>query len=205
MKKGLLLSLVCGFSLFLVSCGGGTTSSSTEPVKPSIEFYSTTLSIEQFESSTIDYKLNGISGQLTWKSSDPTIANVDQTGLVEGISLGTCNVTASINDISATCSVTITKSSVGAVLYIETTEVNVVAGDSYTFDMYVTFKGVIVNDATFKIEFLNSNPSDVANVSYSIKDKELTVTGLKAGSTVATISGEVKATFLCENINISVL
>ena len=47
---------------------------------------------------------------LTWTSSDETIATVDQTGLVTGIAEGTCTITVSAtdgSDVSATCLVNV--------------------------------------------------------------------------------------------------
>jgi uncharacterized repeat protein (TIGR01451 family) len=47
--------------------------------------------------------------QVTWKSSDPTIASVDSTGKVTGVKEGTCTITATTADgLAATCVVTVT-------------------------------------------------------------------------------------------------
>lgn len=46
---------------------------------------------------------------LTWKSSDESVATVDAEGMVTGIALGTCIITAtSNNNLSASCTVTVT-------------------------------------------------------------------------------------------------
>ena len=45
---------------------------------------------------------------LTWKSSNPDVASVDENGLVKGISAGSCVITVtSKNNVKATCEVTV--------------------------------------------------------------------------------------------------
>ena len=47
---------------------------------------------------------------LTWKSSNESVATVDEQGIVKGVALGTCTITAtSNNNIKATCKVTVTE------------------------------------------------------------------------------------------------
>lgn len=48
-------------------------------------------------------------GVPTWKSSDETVATVDDEGEVTGVAEGECVITASIAGKSATCAVTVTK------------------------------------------------------------------------------------------------
>ena len=42
-----------------------------------------------------------------WSTSDPNIANVDKTGLVTALSIGSATITATCGDVSATCAVSV--------------------------------------------------------------------------------------------------
>ncbi|NTU89802.1 MAG: L,D-transpeptidase family protein, partial [Actinobacteria bacterium] len=52
--------------------------------------------------------LNGLTDTVTWSSSNPSVATVDSTGLVTGVSLGTTTITArTVNAISTSCTFTV--------------------------------------------------------------------------------------------------
>jgi uncharacterized protein YjdB len=52
--------------------------------------------------------------ELTWTSSNPAVATVDQTGLVSALTAGTAYITATLGTLTATCTVTVTNSEVTA-------------------------------------------------------------------------------------------
>jgi uncharacterized protein YjdB len=47
-----------------------------------------------------------VTGSVTWASSDPLVATVDENGLVHGVSRGTTTLSASLNQITETTTVT---------------------------------------------------------------------------------------------------
>jgi Bacterial Ig-like domain (group 2)/Two component regulator propeller len=50
------------------------------------------------------------SGRITWSSGNPDVANVNQSGVVTGVSAGTAEITATTdNQLKAVCPVTITR------------------------------------------------------------------------------------------------
>jgi hypothetical protein len=51
---------------------------------------------------------NATETNVTWSSSDPTVATVSSTGFITGVATGTCVITAKSRHLSATCSVTVT-------------------------------------------------------------------------------------------------
>ncbi|NSB30235.1 Ig-like domain-containing protein [Clostridium saccharoperbutylacetonicum] len=81
--------------------------------------------------------------QVTWSSSDPSIASVDSTGKVTGVKEGTCTITATTADgLTATCTVTVTKENKSISLNKSTT--NLTIGDSETLISTTTPAGINV-------------------------------------------------------------
>lgn len=54
------------------------------------------------------YPENAFDKAVTWSSDNPNVAMVDETGLVQMLSLGTATVTASVRGISGNCQITVT-------------------------------------------------------------------------------------------------
>ncbi len=56
---------------------------------------------------TVQYE-NGTTGNIaTWSSSNTGVATVDDTGNITAVLAGTCTITATVNGVSATCTVTV--------------------------------------------------------------------------------------------------
>ena len=105
---------------------------SVRPVKPSEEWKTKeTIYVLNKEELTIIFPENNYSLYITpykgsedvseiipvsvkWKSENPSIATVDENGIVTGISLGTATITASMQDFSASCIVTVKRKENGS-------------------------------------------------------------------------------------------
>lgn len=94
---------------------------------------------------------NSTDGSMEWRTSDETIASVDQTGYVTILKSGTCVITASTVD--------------GSNLKAECTIVSGISGideifseDNIAFDVY-NLQGIILKKQTIKSELLNLAPS----------------------------------------------
>jgi Bacterial Ig-like domain (group 2) len=111
-----LKMFLCGpaaVSLFLLSdCGGGSSptvvpsppavvsSILVSPINGSVTITQT----QQFTATAIftDGTKHDVTGSVSWASSDPTVATVEAAGLVHGISRGTTNLSASLNQKTGT-------------------------------------------------------------------------------------------------------
>ncbi len=95
---------------------------------------------------------------LTWESSDNTIASVNQSGMLTGISVGSANITVTTdNGKTATCKVTVSAKSVTSVSLKSTLSLEV--GDTYTLTPTIT-----PSDAETSFTW-SSDKSSVATVS----------------------------------------
>jgi len=116
----------------------------------------------------------GAVNNITWSSSDKSIATVNQSGVVKGIKNGTATITAkTINGKTATCKVTV-KTPVVAVtgISLNKTSLSINVNDMFTLTATITPS----NATNKKIDWSSDNPS-VATVDSNGKIK-----GIKAGT-----------------------
>lgn len=81
------------------------------PPAPTITLAPASLSVEVGQSGTFTATINNGTGTITWTSSAPAVATVDQTGLVTGVTPGNATVTAALtgqSGVSASAPVTVT-------------------------------------------------------------------------------------------------
>jgi len=63
----------------------------------------------QLTATTRDANGNALGGRvITWSTSDPNVATVDQTGLVRGVGPGSATITATSEGKSGTAAITVT-------------------------------------------------------------------------------------------------
>ena len=133
---------------------------------------------------------NATNKSVTWTSSDPTIASVDENGIVKAIKKGTATITAKTDDggFTATCVITVNEGDkkVTGITLTPTTN-TIKPGDSF-----VIIPTITPVDAADKSVTWSSSDSSIARVDSSGK-----VTALKAGTvtiTATTNDGGYKAT-----------
>jgi len=116
---------------------------------------------------------NATNKSVTWTSSDPTIASVDESGIVNAIKKGTATITAKTNDggFTATCVITVNEGDkkVTGITLTPTTN-TIKPGDSFVITPTVT-----PVDAADKSVTWSSSDSSIAKVDSTGK-----VTALKA-------------------------
>ena len=134
------------------------------------------------------------SDKLTWESSDPSIATVDENGVVRGIKEGTVTITvASSNGKKATCTVTVVKETVDAA------KIKLISEKTNIEEGTVTqIKAVIEpENVTSRNLIWTSSDNSVATV-----DENGIVKGIKAGT--VTITAKIKDSKVAANITITI-
>ena len=107
------------------------------------------------------YPENVTDPQLTWQSSDSSVASVDGNGLVTAVAQGSCVITATCGAVAATCAITVKYPIVpaqyivlepdSAVLEVgETLEITATVYPDNTTDARLTWKSSDVNVATVR-------------------------------------------------------
>ena len=206
MKKQISSILLLLSSAFLLAaCGEGNGESSpsgndSSLTEQKIVLSKTNVSLEQYESVTLTYELQNLSGSVAWESSDTAIATVTN-GKVEALKVGNCTITASIGNVKATCSITVSAISQAPRIVMSDLEVSVDKDQTYAIDAYVTYKGEII-DATLEMSLKDGESDAVASLKY--ENSQIKVTGLSYGEATYIIHTKVKGITLSQTLKVKV-
>ena len=141
---------------------------------------------------------NATNKTVTWSSSNPTIAAVDQNGTVTAVAEGTATITAKASDKTATCTVTVMKGNVPVEsLTLDKSSLELTEGETAT--LIATVKPDNATDKT--VTWSSSNPW-VATV-----DQNGQITAVRAGEATitATVGGKYAyCTLIVKNKEIAV-
>ena len=121
--------------------------------------------------------------EVVWSSSDTSVATVDSTGKVTTVGVGTCTITATINDgsnISDTCNVNVTKKAEQESIVLNKSTTDLMEGDSEILIATTTPAGVGVT--------WTSSDASIASV-----DSNGKVTGIKEGTATTTDGSNLSA------------
>ena len=165
---------------------GGNGSNETGPTTVAVTGVSLnkqTLSLVEGDSETLTATVapsNATNKAVSWKSSDASVASVDNSGKVTAVKAGSATITVTTTDGSktATCSVTVTAKTIEVNdVGLDKSEMEMVAGDSYQFT--VTLKPDNASDKTLS---WSSSDENVATVDNSGK-----VTAISEGKVTITV------------------
>lgn len=122
---------------------------------------------------------------IVWSSDAPEVAEVDQEGNVTAKSVGKAIITAKSGDVSATCSVDVSKLVISvSTITLSPANLTMIEGDNASITVKIT-----PENATDKTVVWSSDTPEVAEV-----DQEGNVTALTVGSAVVTATcGELSA------------
>ena len=126
---------------------------------------------------------NATNKTVTWSSSNPTIAAVDQNGEVTAVKEGTATITAKAGDKTATCTVTV-KKKVVAVESITLDITSTILNTGETLTLTATVKPDNATDKT--VTWSSSNPTIAA------VDQNGTVTAVAEGTATITAKASDK-------------
>lgn len=151
---------------------------SNEPEETqTIELEKTSLTLTAGDTYTMTATVSPAGTAYTWKTSDKTVADVDQNGVITGVKAGTATITAQINDsIRASCVVTVTAPEETKTITLEKTSLMLYVDGTYTMAATVSPAGTAYT--------WNTSDKAVATV-----DKNGVITGVKAGK--ATITAKI--------------
>ena len=154
-----------------------------------ITLSSTSLSLKEGDSHRLTATVtpsDATDSQVTWSSSDPSVATVSDQGEVTAVRAGNCTITATAGGKSATCTVTVSAKEIPVErITLSSTTLSLKEGDSHILTATVT-----PSDATDSQVTWNSSDPSVATVS-----DQGEVTAVRAGNcTITATAGGKSAT-----------
>ncbi len=161
-------------------------SQTTPPVTTveGIQLNTNTLSLNVGQTAQLQAALlpAGVTGTVTWTSSNSSVATVTNTGLVKGQKPGTANITASAGGKTAVCAVTVKKVPVASVKLNKT---KLTLGVKETFKLTTTVKPGNATDK--KAVWKSSKPKVV-----TVKNGKLTAKKKGTATITVTVDGKKK-------------
>ena len=189
--KSLLIALTCVTSLCaLAACGGGTNDGNTSSNSSAVQEYflvkDTALTMIMGDEYILetDYYVEA-GGEVTFRSSNPAVAEVDSNGKIIALGEGNAVITAELGAFSASCAVTVTFGDYAPTILLNTVEnaqVTIAHTDCLDLTANVFFNGKVF---PCELTYTLSN-TEVGRVENGI------FTPLQVGETQVTISGEWK-------------
>ena len=189
-NTGLVTAVAEGTSTITASAGGKSATCTVTVSKMFIEVSSVKLNKESLElvegdSETLIATVlpeNATDKTVTWESSDPSVASVDQNGMVIAVAEGQAGITAMIGDKSSFCKVFVSKKVIAVEsIELDKTELTLFEGEAET--IVATVKP---DNATNKTIIWSSSDSAIAKVEDGM------VTAFKEGNVTVTAKAEDK-------------
>ena len=125
-----------------------TESSSEEEKVPSLTLDQATLALGQYTSGTLTATLANAEDTIEWSSSNDAVAKVED-GVVTAFGAGEAVITATAGDLTATCTVTVTESTVAFAALDD--EMEIIKGIYEDLDLTVELNGEEMADVTVSV------------------------------------------------------
>ena len=173
-----MLNGVTGTATLTVSAAT-LTSIAVTPVSPSIAAGTT----EQFTATGTysDNSTANLTSQVTWASATPSVATINTTGLATGVAPGTSTITAMLNGVTGTATLTVSAATLTSIA-VTPANPSIAAGTTEQFTATGTYSDNSTANLTSQVTWASATPS-VATIN---------TTGLATG--VATGSSSITAT-----------
>ena len=110
--------------------------------------------------------LTNVTGNVTWSTSNSRVATVSTTGMVTGVSAGTSKITARINDLSASCTVTVGLGNYLPTIQLEGVDedsVSIATVDTVNLRGVVKFNGKTYSDGYFSYQLSDNTMGEIVD------------------------------------------
>jgi uncharacterized protein YjdB len=198
MRRVFLMSMTLVVLGFLSACGGGSQSTSTNPVLQSVQVSAPTSNLTVGEAQQM--KATGayntgtsqdVTSSATWSSSDSTVATVATGGMLTAKAAGTCSVNAKVGGVTGSFNITIAP----ALVSVSVTPVNASIAPGTTQQLVATgtYSDGSHQNLTGSASWTSSNAA-IATVSTTSPTRGLAHAVASGSVTITATSGSISGT-----------
>lgn len=176
------------------------------PIESEVEITleESSLSIMRYESKTLLYTISGSEEKPTIASNNTAVAIVDSNGVITGVTEGVADITVSLGGKTATCVVTITKSTVAPTISFES-EIKLETGTSFEGEVKALWNGkTVIDSIEWSCAFAENQAEDKARVSVTEKGI-VKIEGIAQGTTQFYISATVREKYVNKLVMVTVV
>lgn len=182
------------------SSDSGTGAPETES-KVRVTLDETSLTMQVYDKATLTATVRESEGVVLWTTSDASVVTVEN-GNLYAVKEGTATITATVEGVSATCTVTVGYPTTAPVL-VFADDVRVNVRGTFEAEMKATWKGEkIAEKINYSVDLVGE--SGVAALSIDNETGTYKVTGIKAGTTTYRIYATIRGVYVSKDVTITV-
>ena len=160
------------------------------------------LKLAVYDKAKLTATVYGSTAAVVWTSSDATITTVDNEGNVVAVGVGAANITATVDGVSATCTVIVSESTTAPTIQLSSEDVYLNLDGSFTSFVKALWKGEELDGVTYTWTVVDGNATDVATV--VANEGEVTFTALKEGTTVFRVATDIRGVHVSKDVTVTV-
>ena len=205
--KSLILLFVLMFTLafgFVACKSDESDSSNSNENDPKITLNQTGIALDVYDTFQLIATKENITDEIVWATANQAVATVEN-GLVKAVAEGTTTITASADEVSAVCTVTVTNSYTAPELDIEK-NISVGKDSSYTMDVVTLWKGEPISESvTYSWTLAEGEDANIATIATENNGATVTFSGLDYGATKYVVNAIVRGVPLVAEITVRVV
>ena len=181
-------------------------SSSSEEVK-SLTLNEEEISVNVYDNFTLETTLVGLSGDVSWTSSDNDVVVVEN-GRIFAVETGTATITAELNGYEDTCSVTVNNDLMRMpTLVLDETELAIEKRKEYTVSADMLYKGVSLPKDYEYVWSVGADSEGIVSITSvsGTNGSQVTIKGLTVGTAECYVKVNAVGKEIVEVVNVTVL
>ncbi|MDD5885174.1 MAG: Ig-like domain-containing protein [Erysipelotrichaceae bacterium] len=209
-KSIILLSLMAALPFTVASChheqpvDSSSSEISSQTVEVRLDLSASEIALKAYDTYQLTCVLHGSDETINWVSEDPSIASVDQNGLITAQAKeGTTTVKAVAGTVAASCVVHVNADDTAPVVSLPVTHISLTEGRGYTLSPKVLWgTNEITNASTLSASIKEGENTNV--VSLTQNGSSFQIDGVSAGSTVVLFAAEVRGFLVTAELAVDV-